>query len=160
MLTPEKQEQILGALKAKFALEAHNVITDEPLFDSDNDVVDLICRVNADDEQEVVYCRLSLTRFLDSATDGCEDDPVVTLTYSAHLFWEFREKRSDDSSPEKDLIDLILRLRNRFLLPDRDIGETAEHTPLRGVSNIILGTDPLTGVHGFYKDVAVDVVVE
>ena len=160
MLTPEKQTEILTALKAKFALEAANVIADEPLFDSDNDVVELICRASVDEEQEVVYCRLSFVGFLDSATDGCDDDPVVTVRYFAHLFWEFREKRSDGSSPEKDLVDLILRLRNRFLLPNRDIRDDAEHTPLRGVSDIILGADPLTGVHGFSKDLAVDVVVE
>jgi hypothetical protein len=159
MLDSVKESSHLDFLKAKFELDAYNVITEDPLFDSEKDLVDKICRENSDQEKEIVYCKLSWLDFVDSETDGCDDDPVVRSMYGAHLFWEYKEPRSDGSTPEQDLKDLILRLRNRFLA-DREIGDDAEHTPLRGVTNIILGEDPLTGVFGYYKDVALDVTVE
>lgn len=151
-LTPEKEKQILEALKAKFELYAANVITDEPLFDSKQDVVDAITIENVDQETEVVYCKLSLSGFEDSATDGCDDEPVVFLTYTAHLFRQYKEKRSDDSTSENDLKALILNLRNKFLERGRELLADCEHAPLRQTTFIILGDDPLTGAFGHYVD--------
>ena len=159
-LTPEKELEILAALKAKFQLHAINVITDEPLFDSKHDVLDTICVENVDGGVEVVYCKLALSGFQDSATDGCDDMPVVFLTYTAHLFWGYtEERRSDGSTSENDLKKIVLDLRNKFLEEGRELVDGCEHAPLVQSAFIILGDDPFPGVYGHFVDLTCRVEV-
>ncbi len=156
-LTPEKELLILTALKAKIETVpgAVNVIADEPLLDSKQDVLDIICRSNVDDETEVVYLKIDFLGFQDSATDGCDDNPVVFLNYNLHVFQGFKEIRSDNSTSAADLKRLVINLRNEFLRTDdnaRQLAPNCESAPLRQNNFIILDNDPLTGAYGHIAD--------
>lgn len=162
-LTPEKEAQILTGLQSKFqsVAGADNVLIENPLIDSKQDIVDLVTVQNIDDETEVKYIYLSFQGFEDSATDGCDDMPSVTLKYNAHVAHGYKEKRSDDSSSEKDIKALVLNLRNKFLNKNRALPgvENCETTPLVQTNFIILDSDPLTGADAFYTDLLVKVEV-
>ncbi len=160
-LTPEKEIQILDALKAKFeaVAGAENVLIENPLIDSKQDAVDKLTVQNVDGQTEVKFIYISFLGFQDSATDGCDDNPVVYLTYNAHVVWGFNEKRSDDSFSEKDFKALVLNLRNKFLNKNRTILADCETSPLVQSAFIILGDDPLTGAFGHIVDLTVKVEV-
>lgn len=159
-LTAEKEQQILDALAAKFALIAENVITDDSTFDSEQDVIDAITKKNVDDELEVRYCKIDFLNFKDSETDGCDDMPVVFLTYNAHLFFGYKEKRSDASTAQRDAKTCFINLRNKFLEFNRTIMEGVEHEPLKQRTDFILGNDELTGNYGYSIDLTVRVACE
>jgi hypothetical protein len=160
-LTPEKELQILDALKTKTeSVEgAENVLVENPLFDSKQDVLEKVCVENVDGETEVSYIYWSLLGYEDSTTDGCDDNPVVYLIYNAHVFRGYKEKRSDNSFSEKDFKALILNLRNKFLQKNRTILANCETTPLKPNNFIVLGDDPLTGAYGHYYDLTLKVEV-
>lgn len=163
-LTPEKELEILAALKAKIVAVpgATNVIADEPLFDSKDDILDAICLQNADDETEVVYLKIDFLQFEDSETDGCEDNPVSFLSYNLHVFQQYSEKRSDDSSGLNDLKAFLINLRNRFRETDnnaRQLLAGCETEPLKQNNFIVLGNDPLTGAYGHFTDLLCKVTV-
>jgi hypothetical protein len=162
MLTPEKEILILAAVKPKFEARIPNVITDEPLFDSKQDVIDKITVQSVDDKTEVVYCKLSLLEpFNDSDTDGCDDDPLTTPKYLAHVVCEYNPARSDGSSSEKDLKTIALNLHNDFLNKNRTVSGVpgCEYVPLKRASNIILDNDPLTGVYAHYIDLILGIEI-
>lgn len=156
-LTPEKEAEILEALRVKVAAcdGAANVVADEPLLDSKDDVLDAICVQNVDDETEVTFIKIDFLKFEDSKTDGCEDNPVVYAVYNLHLFQQFKEKRSDDSTSTGDIKRLVLNLRNLFLATKnnaRRLAAYSEHLPLAQSNSIILGNDELTGFYGHFTD--------
>lgn len=161
-LTPAIENTIVTALKAKFEAVplVSNCLIDNPLVDSKQDAVDLLTVQNIDDETEVKYIYISFLGFEDSATDGCDDNPSVNLTYNAHLFWGYKERRSDNSTSEKDFKALVLDLRNKFLNRNRVILPNCETTPLRQNNFIVLGDDPLTGAYGFFVDLTVKVEID
>jgi hypothetical protein len=162
-LTPEKELLILAALQSKFqSVEgADNVLIENPLIDSKQDVVDLVTVPNIDDELEVKYIYLSFQGFEDSATDGCDDMPSVILKYNAHVVHCYKEKRSDASSSEQDIKALVLNLRNKFLNKNRTLTgvENSETAPLVQTNFIILDVDPLTGADAFFTDFLVKVEI-
>ena len=160
-LTPDIQSNILTALQTKFAgvSGVDNFLIKNPLLDSKTDAVDVLTVENSDGELEVKYIYLSFLGFEDSLTDGCEDDPSVSLTYNAHCFWQYQELRADGSYSERDFVNLILNLRNEFLKSNRVILTDTETTPLKQNNFIILGDDPLTGAYGFYCDLTVKVEI-
>lgn len=156
-LTPAIESEILTALKTKIlsASGASNVIADEPLLDSKFDVAKTICVRAIDNKTEVKYIKIDFLGFEDSPTDGCDDMPVVYISYNLHVFQQYREKRSDDSTSTNDVKTLVINLRNRFLETDnraRFFGGNAEHQPLRQNNFILLGNDPLTGAYGHFTD--------
>lgn len=163
LLTPEKELLIIDALKTKFegVSGVSNVIVENPVIDSMNDVVEILSVENSDGETEVKYIYISLLGFSDSEEDGCEDDPLLTLNYNAHIFWQFNEKRNDDSTSEKDFKALVLNLRNKFLEKNRKLSgiEMSETTPLKQQNFIILGNDALTGVYGHIVDLQTNVEI-
>lgn len=160
-LTAAKEQQIIDALKAKFAgvTGASNIITDMPVIDSKQDEIDLLTVQNVDDELEIKYCYLSFLGYADSETDGCDDMPVVFLDYNAHFFAQFKELRSDNSTSEKDFKAWILNTRNKFLEDNRTLLVGCEHTPLTQSGFIILGDDPLTGSYGHFQDLTLRVEI-
>ena len=160
-LTPEIELSILDALKAKFESVpgASNCLIENPLIDSKQDAVDKLTVQNSDDQTEVKFIYISFLGFEDSATDGCDDSPAVTLNYNAHVVWGFKERRSDGSFSEKDFKALVLNLRNKFLNKNRTILTNCETTPLRQQNFIILGDDPLTGAYGHIVDLTVKVEI-
>jgi hypothetical protein len=153
-LTPEKEAAILAALKTKIESVAgvSNVLVENPLVSSKHDEIDLLTVENVDGEAEIKYCYVSFLGFTDSETDGCDDMPVVFLDYNLHFFWEFKEKRSDNSSSETDFKTLFLNIRNKFREPARNLAASSEHQPLRQSQFIILSADPLTGAYGWIAD--------
>lgn len=156
-LTPEKETEILAALKTKFEAVSgvDNVLIENPLIDSKQDAVEKLTVQNVDDESEVKYLYLSFAGFEDSLTDGCDDNPVVYLNYNAHLFWQYKEKRSNNTSSENDFKKLVISLRNKFLETEnnaRSLAANSEHLPLKQNDFIILDDDPLTGSYGFFVD--------
>ena len=157
-LTPEKEAEILAALTAKVAAvaDAVNVVADEPLLDSKDNILDTICIQNVDDETEVKFIKIDFLGFEDSDTDGCDDNPVVFLNYNLHVFQQYKEKRSDDSTSTNDIKQLVIALRNRFLEAKnnaRQLATKCEHQPLRQQNFIILGDDPLAvGAYGHFTD--------
>ncbi|MGH9961751.1 MAG: hypothetical protein ACREBC_32250, partial [Pyrinomonadaceae bacterium] len=160
-LTPEKEALVLEALRVKFAGVSgmSNVIVEMPVIDSKQDEIDKLTVTNVDGELEIKYCYVSFLGYEDSATDGCDDAPLVYLNYQAHLFWGFKEKRSDNSSSEKDFKTLFINTRSKFLETGRTLAAGAEHTPLAQTNSIILGDDPLTGAYGFFVDLSLRVEV-
>ena len=164
-LTDEKEAEILEALRAKVASlpNAKNVIADEPLLDSKQDVLKTICVQNTDKKTEVKYIKIDFLGFEDSATDGCEDNPVVYLSYNLHVFQQYVEKRKDNSTSTKDVKKLVIDLRNLFLVTEnnaRVILPNTETQPLTQNQFIILNDDPLTGAYGHYVDLICKVTVE
>ena len=157
-LTPEKELEILETLRAKVSSveSAINVVTDEPLLDSKNDVLKTICYKTANNKTEIRYIKIDFLGYTDDPENGCEDDPVVYLNYNFHLFHQYIEKRSDGSSSAKDIKKLVFNLRNAFLPfknGERKIAEIYESTPLTQARFIILGEDPMTGGHyGHFTD--------
>lgn len=156
-LTAEKEVLILTALAAKVGSVpgARNVIADEPLLDSKQDVLDTICIQNTDDETEVVYIKIDFLGFEDNAEEGCEDNPLTYLDYNLHVFQGYKEVRADGSSSATDIKRLVLNLRNRFLETDagaRALVADCETLPLRQDKFIILDNDPLTGAYGHFVD--------
>ncbi len=156
-LTPEKEVEILEALRVKVASAegASNVVADEPLLDSKDDVLETICVQNVDDETEVKFIKIDFVKFEDSKTDGCEDSPVVYATYNFHLFQQYKEKRSDNSTSTADFKRLVLNLRNLFLITEnnaRRLAANCEHLPLKQTNQITLGNDELTGFYGHFTD--------
>lgn len=164
-LTPEKEAEILEALRAKVATAegAANVVSDEPLLDSKDDVLETICFQNSDDETEVKFIKIDFVKFEDSKTDGCEDNPVVYATYNFHLFQQFKDKRTDNSTSTADFKKLVLSLRNLFLVTAnnaRRVAANCETAPLVQQNPIILGNDELTGFYGHFTDLTCKVVIE
>lgn len=156
-LTPEKELEILEALRSKVASVpgAINVITNEPMLDSKHDVLDSVCFQNADDETEVRYLKIDLLGFSDLPEEGCEDNPVVNLNYNLHLFHQLKEVRTDGSSSLKDIKKLVIDLRNAFLPfknNARRLAENCTHLPLVQGKFIILGSDDVTGYYGHFTD--------
>lgn len=156
-LTIEKEALVLAALKSKLesVAGAENVVADEPLLDSKQDFLDTICVQNVDDETEVKYIKIDFLGFEDSSTDGCDDNPVVFVSYNCHVFQQYKEIRGDDSASSRDIKRLVIGLRNRFLETAnnaRRLAADCEHQPLRQNNFIILGDDPLTGAYGHYAD--------
>ncbi len=154
MLDAAKELTIREALGQKVAGITGSVFVRRPVIDSKQDWVDLLGIENVDEEFELRYCTVDLLGFTDSPTDGCDDDPLVTLTYAVHLFHEFKEARSDDSNSTDDFTAAVLNLRSRFLETDRSLGslERIEHLPLRQSGFIILEEDPVTGSFGHFVD--------
>src|ERR1043165_6491401 len=103
-LTPAIEITVINALKAKFEAVpgVSNCLIENPLVDSKQDAVDKLTVQNIDEETEVKYIYISFLGFEDSATDGCDDNPSVNLKYNAHVFLGYKERRSDNSSSEKD----------------------------------------------------------
>lgn len=161
MLTPEKEQQIIAALKTKFesVAGASNVLIENPVFDSKQDAVEKLTVENVDGETEVKFIYISFLGFEDSTLDGCDDNPTVYLTYNAHVVWGYKEKRSDNSFSEKDFKALILELRNKFLNKNRTLSSNCETTPLKQSNFIILGDDPLTGAYGHFVDLTCKVEI-
>lgn len=164
-LTAEKELLILEALRAKIATvpEAVNVIADEPLLDSKQDVLDTICVQNSDDETEVKYLKIDCLGFQDSdGDDGCEDMPLVYLTYNLHLFQQFNSKRGDATTSTEDIKKLLFGLRNKFLETKnnaRQLAPGCESLPLAQNNFIILGSDELTGYYGHFVDLKLRVEI-
>lgn len=163
-LTPEKEALILEALRARIATVpgAVNVIADEPLLDSKQDVLDTICVQNADDETEVKYLKIDFLGFEDSPTDGCEDNPLVYATYNLHLFQQFNAGRSDETTSTKDIKKLLFALRNLFLETAnnaRQLAPGSESLPLTQNNFILLDNDPLTGYYGHFVDLKLRVEI-
>ncbi|MBS1797457.1 MAG: hypothetical protein JSS81_26780 [Acidobacteria bacterium] len=158
-LTPEKELLILDALKAKIesVAGAENVLVENPLIDSKQDAVERLTVQNSDDQTEVKYIYISFLGFEDSETDGCDDEPVVTLTYNAHVVWGFNERRGDESFSEKDFKALVLNLRNKFLESRRELLPDCEHQPLKQQNFILLADDPLTGAYSHFIDLILKV---
>lgn len=164
LLTPEKELAILTALKAKFeeVADVSNVIIDDDLFDSEQDVIEkLSIQKTSDDETEVKFIYLSFASFEDQAEDGCEDDPAVIVNYNARVFWQYKEKRADNSRIASDFKSLILNLRNKFLNKNRTLAgiEKCETAPLVQNNSIILDNDDLTGFYGYIADFTVPVEI-
>jgi|GEM_PF-6185201 len=150
MLTAALEKQIRAALAAKIGAAAANIITEEPTIDSKHDEIDLFTKTNVDDELEVVCGKLDFLKFEDSATDGCDDNPLCTIKYRLHLFQGYKKKRSDDSTSAEDFKDLILELRNLLLKPNRMlVSPKIEHLPLRQLTDITLDNDPLMPALGY-----------
>ena len=159
-LSPEIEINLRAALAAKIRTVAANLIVDEPVIDSKHDEIELLTKENVDDEIEIVFGKLDFLKFEDSTTDGCDDEPLVTLFYKLHLFQQFKEKRSDNSTSAKDFTALILNLRNRFLQSNRMLGASnIEHLPLRQILVITLGEDPLMGAEGHFADFEIRVEI-
>lgn len=154
MLTPEKELTIREAAGTKIALLTSSTFVRRPVIDSKNDWVELLGHENVDEEYELKVCTVDLLQFADSDDEGCDDDPVVVLTYGVHLFHEFKEVRSDDSTSTDDFYALVLNLRNAFLDKNRSLGDLdkVESLPLTQTSFILLGDDPLTGSFGHSVD--------
>jgi hypothetical protein len=161
MLDPAKELAIREALGTKIAAFTQTAFVRRPMIDSKQDWVDLLGQENVDEEYELKVCTVDLVSFVNSATDGCDDDPLITLTYSAHLFFEYKETRSDDSNSTDDFVALILNLNNDFLQGDRDVDgvEGAEYLPVSQSSSILLDEDPLTGAFGHFTDLLIKVQV-
>jgi hypothetical protein len=154
MLDPAKELAIRTALGTKVAALTGSVFIRPELFDSEQDWVEKLGVQNVDGELELKYCTVNLLQFTDSPTDGCDDDPVVFLTYQIHIFDGFTEQRSDLSNSTDDFIAKILDLRNEFLESSRNVAgvDKADYTPLTQSSLILLGDDPLTGGFGHFTD--------
>ena len=156
-LTTTAEALILAALSAKILAVAGvaNVVIDEPLLDSKFDVLKTICVRAVDGKTEVKYLKIDFLGFVDSATDGCDDEPLVFIRYKLHAFQQYRDKRADGTTSTNDIKRLVINLRNEFLRTDnkaRRILEKCETQPLKQENFIILGNDPLTGAYGHFTD--------
>jgi hypothetical protein len=161
MLDSAKELTIREALGTKVAVITATAFVRRPVIDSKHDWAELLGKQNVDDELEVKCCTVDLLQFTDSDQEGCDDDPVVTLTYQVHLFHQYKEARSDDSNSTDDFAAAVLDLRNKFLEKNRDVAGVAdaEYLPLTQSGFIILGTDPLTGSEGHFVDLIAKVEV-
>jgi hypothetical protein len=167
MLDPAKELIIREAIGDKISAITGYVFVRRPLIDSRADWAELLGVENADGKLEIKYCTVDLLGFADSPTDGCDDDPLTTLSYSVHLFNQYRESAvSDDSNSTDDFTATVLDLRNSFLNANRGVGprgyppiENVERLPLVQSGFIILGEDPLTGAFGHYIDLIAKVEV-
>ena len=159
-LSPVIETGLRAALAAKISTVAQNLIVDEPVIDSKHDEIDLLTRENVDGELETVFGKLDFLKFEDSSSDGCDDEPLVTLFYKLHLFQQFKEKRSDNSTSANDFVALVLNLRNKFLESNRRlVSSNIEHLPLRQLIAITLGEDPLMGAEGHFADFEIKVQI-
>lgn len=161
-LTPEKEEQILEALKAKIESvpNASNVIADEPFFDSKQDYVKKLTVLNVENVRETKYIKIDYLGWRDSATDGCDDNPVVFLKYKLRSFQQYKEVRSDLSTSAKDIKVLDINLRNKFLEAENNarlLAPNSEHRPLVLISDIILDVDEPTGIYGHIAEYSIEV---
>jgi len=166
MLDAEKELTIREALGDKVAAQTGSVFVRRPLIDSRQDWAEQLGVENVDGELEIRFCTVDLLSFTDSETDGCFDDPLVTLTYGVHLFYQYKETRSDFSNSTDDFTAMLLSLRTSFLNANRGLAprgypalENVEHLPLTQSGFIILGSDELTGAFGHYVDLQVQVQI-
>jgi hypothetical protein len=163
MLDPSKELTIRTALGTKIAAITGTVFVRRPMIDSNIDWVEKLGVQNVDQEVELRLCTVDLRDFVDQ-DEGCDDDPVVNLSYNVHLFHEYKESRSDSSNSTDDFIAAVLSLRNAFLDENRSLGTPAlakvETLPLTQSGFIILGDDPLTGAFGHYIDLTATVEVK
>ncbi len=161
MLTPAKELTIREALGTKIALITSSAFVRRPMISSKQDWVELLGSENVDEEFELKVCTVDLLSFTDSEEEGCDDDPVVLLTYRIHYFRQYKELRSNDSNSTDDFNADILNLRNSFLDEDRSLGDLAkvESLPLTQSGFILLGDDPLTGAFGHFIDLQLQVEV-
>jgi hypothetical protein len=154
MLDPAKELTIRQALGTKIGNITGSAFIRRPIIDSKQDESELLGVLNVDNEEEMHVCTVDFANFVNSATDGCDDDPMVTVTYKIHLFREYKESRSDLSNSTDDFIALVLNLNNAFLNADRSLASLpkVETLPLAQLSDIVLGDDPLTGGTGHFVD--------
>lgn len=160
-LSSAKEKTIREALGTKAAALAGSAFVRRPVIDSKQDWVELLGKTNIDGELEVKVCTVDLLQFTDSDQEGCDDDPVATLVYQIHLFHQYKESRSDDSSSTDDFNAAVVDLRNAFLDKNRSLAGLSgvENLPLTQSGFIILGDDPLTGAFGHYVDLLAKVEV-
>lgn len=162
--TSQKEALILEALRAKIASVpgARNVIADEPLLDSKQDVLKKFCVQTAGGKTEVQYIKIDYLGWRDDAEMGCEDNPVVFLKYRIHSFRQYREIRPDNSTSSADIKALDINLHNRFRETKNRahfLTENCEHAPLVLIKDIILGVDELTGAEGHIADYSIEVEI-
>lgn len=157
------EQSILEGLKTKLETidGMENVIIDDEEFSSKRDGLEAFTAKDSDNDRRVKYCYLSLDRFEDSKTDGCDDMPVVFLYYTAHLVEGYKEKRKNSSTPKADFKKLYLDIRNKFLEFDRSIQNipNCETSPVIPKTSILLDDDPLTGVYSYFVDLEFKVTV-
>ncbi len=166
--TSQNEALILEALRAKIASVpgARNVIADEPLLDSKQDVLKKFCVQTAGGKTEVQYIKIDYLGWRDDAEMGCEDNPVVFLKYKIHSFRQYREIRPDNSTSSADIKALDIALHNRFRETKgvtknnaRNLTAFSEHAPLVLIKDIILGVDELTGAFGHIADYSIEVEI-
>lgn len=162
--TPAKIAEITEALRAKIAgvPGASNVIADEPLLGSKDEVLATICVSNSDDETEIKYIKIDYLGWRDSDEIGCEDNPGVYAKFGIHSFQGYNEKRADGTTSANDIKNLDITLHNRFRETAnnaRILSENCEHTPLTLVKDIVLQADELTGTYGHTADYSIEVEV-
>ena len=160
-LTPEKESNILAALALKFGTVSgiENVTSEDELIDSKQDAIDAICTRDSDNATVVKYAQVKYAGWRDSATDGCDDNPVVFLKYSVRIFQQYTARRSDLTTPYQDIKLLDINLHNKFREKNRALLEKCEWQPLVPVSDIILDVDELTGIFGYSRNYTLEVEV-
>lgn len=136
-LSPELELAIRAALKAKIeTVPAIGAVFPREVFvTSKIDFFDKVGMAVADD-LELRMCEVTLLKFQDSLLEGCDDMPVVYLSYNVKIQHEYNDSRGDGSNSFDDFVRAGLDLRNAFLINRRmnftinGVVTHTEHAPL------------------------------
>lgn len=67
------------------------------------------------DRANIAFCAISLLKRVDSAKEGCGDNPFVRLTYNFHFFRGYSNERSDESYTPDAFLKATLKTYNQFV---------------------------------------------
>ena len=122
--------------KAQTALSTEKVFRTRKLFASSQDFA-------ARTTQSYIpafkahYLMISLASLRDDPRKGCDDDPVVFITYALQLYRDSQEEKDAKPNSHDMLVRDTLLLRNSFL-KDRDIvGDQIVHQALVQVGEMV-----------------------
>lgn len=163
-ITGAKEAEIRAAIKAALELlavhptqpaDVGHVFERPRLITDRNDFVAKLSRLVAD-KKEIRYVELSFARFQDDDTEGCDDEPVVGMSFTLHLFQEFVDNRSDDTNSTATFTNTILAIRNYFLW-NRNLAPGMKARPVVQNELARFGQDTLTDCTGHFADLVLTV---
>lgn len=160
-LTPEKEILIRQAIKSRIESLADLAVFEErKLISSKQDFVAKTTRIVAG-KKAVRFCQIDFLSFTDSDSDGCEDDPVVVVSYRLHAFYQFNSD-SGATNSLNNFIKLVLDVRNSFLsAPTIFFGDpNTQLKPLEQASDILTGLDPFIDLDGHFVDLTAQVELQ
>ncbi len=138
LLTLARYTQIIDFLenKSQVALPAMYVFKTPHYFASPQDFAAQVEDAYTK-EYKPKYLMFNYGSFRDDTTKGCDDDPLVKITFIAQLYRSIQQAKTGEDNSHDLLVTDLITLRNAFLL-DRVIEpENIEHEALVQVGDFI-----------------------
>lgn len=164
-LTTARENTIRAYLAAQSLIAlpdyANHIFPTPVYFASAQDFAAMVQETFVQKTYKVFYLMINFGRFEDSRTRGCDDDPVLTVSYKFQLFRETQEARNSNPNSHDQLVTDMVNLRNRFLATQDITPNQIVHSPLVQVGDMITIQDCeyVVGILGDWMNFRVNVEI-